>query len=334
MEEFDAPTFVGDYVFGMPDLLPWLLVVVLTLSLGAVVRQWRVQTRAARTREEHVTATHLAQVDEIVRQHLALRSASAAEHDQRILAVRAEVDRAREETEALRKKLVHPSDGDRVSQALIREVCGRVGLSAVLVTNLVFIPVDRRGGPPFFAQVDHVLLSRAGIVVVENKHWAGMVFDGVRPSERLTALGALIDETRLDRRFAIQVRPSSSEGWIVREHLADRSPVVQVRRQAARLAELLATDADFSGWIDTAVLYSHSTAHVFAPAARLRPGRGETRVLAGEPDLAVFLSSVAKHPGVELPIERLRELQDYFERMGASVEHVGPVIAPPVPKSE
>ncbi len=99
---------------------------------------------------------------------------------------------------------------EEASQRTILEVCKAAGINGALLTNVVFVPVaqgERDRDRSYAAQLDHVLVFESGhVLVIENKRWNGIVFDGRKPSAVHHAFRNLLDESSLTGSFAIQVR--------------------------------------------------------------------------------------------------------------------------------
>ncbi|MDD7944647.1 nuclease-related domain-containing protein [Microbacterium sp. NE2HP2] len=293
----------------------------LALVLVVVVLVWRYRARSTRVRtaaERAASEQHLA---EVTASHAAAVNQLRNEHEAAVQAVIDERDRAVGESRRAREQMARVLGTDAVSKRLIAAACADVGLSGVLVTNVVFVPDDTRN--TFFAQIDHVLLTRQAAILIENKYWQGLIFDDVRPSSVIPAFRAMLDEEKLEAPFALQIRPISESAWEVLRHVGADSPAVQVRRQARRLAEHLRARWGEAPFFTTAVLYSHGDASVHAkPVSRSSSGV-TTRVLSGSKGLVRMLAEVRQQPPTALTVAQLEQLRAYFESLGAHVERVG-----------
>lgn len=293
----------------------------LALALVVLALVWWRRARAARARTAAERAASEQQLAEVTASHAAAVTRLQTEHDAAMQAAREERDLAVGESDRAREQMARVLGTDAVSRRLIAAACADVGMSGVLVTNVVFVPDDTR--TTFFAQLDHVLLTRHAAIVIENKYWQGLVFDGVRPSSVIPAFGAMLDEEALEAPFALQIAPVSSSAWDVRRHIGADSPAVQARRQAGRLAEHLRARVGEAPFFMTAVLYSHGDATVHATPLSRSAGGVPTRILNGSKGLTRMLSEVRQQSPVALTAEQLDQLSAHFESLGAYVEPVG-----------
>lgn len=111
--------------------------------------------------------------------------------------------------------------------------------------------------------------------------------------------------------------------WDVREYVDTKSPATQVRRQAYRLAEHLKAERGSAPWLETAVLYSHSAARVFANPASVSAAGKPTQIIAGAEALSKAFRAVASRPPTTLAAAEVEQLGVYFAALGAHVEPVG-----------
>ncbi|OYD61360.1 nuclease-related domain-containing protein [Rhodococcus sp. OK302] len=155
--------------------------------------------------------------------------------------------------------------GELTSRDRLLYVCNRIGLDAIVVTNLVFRPVEAQDTDPFHAQIDHLLITRTGMLIVESKYWKGVIFDGVDIRTHHSALASLLATESIERvstgKRAMRIRSSDVDRTEMRVMLHP-SPAEQVRRQAVRLSELLKSRQVQPPWISTCVFYSHTDAVV------------------------------------------------------------------------
>lgn len=297
------------------------IIALLAIALIVLVLLWRHRARAARLRTAAERAASEQRLAEVTASHAAAVSDMRNEHEAVVQAVLDERDRAVDESGRAREQMARVLGTDVVSKRLIAAACADVGLSGVLVTNVVFVPDDTRS--TFFAQIDHVLLTRQAAILIENKYWQGLVFDDVRPSSVIPAFRAMLDEEKLEAPFALQIRPTSESAWEVLRHVGADSPAVQARRQAGRLAEHLKARRGETPFFTTAVLYSHGDATVHARSLSRSSGGVPTRILNGSKGLVRMLTEVRQQPPTALTAAQLEQLSAHFESLGAYVERVG-----------
>ena len=255
------------------ELVPWLVaggLAVVVVLLVIVLRRNQSSARAALADAErlrdHQTGT-------LEREHRERTAATEAEHARRLVAADVARQEALAGAEQSRDLARRGMRWEEASQRTIHEVCRAVGVNGALFTNVVFAPVaraERDRSRSFVAQLDHVLVLESGhVLVVENKRWNGIVFDGRKPSTVHHAFRNLLDESSLTGSFAVQVRSRRvldhadevEHWWQVRVQSGGASPARQVRQQARRLKHFL-TDEDGGGpsWVHSAVFYSGDAA--------------------------------------------------------------------------
>lgn len=162
--------------------------------------------------------------------------------------------------------------GDLNSRLRIIQACNNIGLDAILLTNLVFRPLDNSVDDPFHAQIDHLLITESGGLIIENKYWKGLIYDGVDIAARQPALAELLNDTYLEQvknakaAMHISVTDPNTIGVRMAGPLSpldkQLSPARQVRRQAGRLSKYIESVQPSAPWIDTCVYYSHGEAVV------------------------------------------------------------------------
>ncbi|AND16527.1 nuclease-related domain-containing protein [Rathayibacter tritici] len=307
----------------MNETLPWAVTAVLTLTLVITILLGRRRRAAAavdarRAAEENERSS--AQLQQGHRDHL---DAVSRTHEAELEERRVELQTVREEAEQSRRALAKTWKGEAVSHRLIREACLAAGLSGLLATNVVFVPADARTTRRFLAQIDHLLLTRHGAIIIEAKYWQGVVFDGVRPGTVHPSYGVLMDEDALPDAFAVQIAPDTAAQWTVRTHLEHRVPALHVRTQAARLKDHLAEQGLPTPWFDTAVLYSHPDVTTYAPAWQ-GAGSARTRIVTGAEELTDALADLARRPHTTIADNAWGELSTFLTGCGAHVEPVGP----------
>ncbi|PPI28291.1 hypothetical protein C5D44_00775 [Rathayibacter sp. AY1B5] len=314
----------------MNEHLPWAVAAALLLALLITVvtgRRRRAAARAAAEQAaEEASEEHQRTIAERDRSHeVALKALTRRHETERDLG-RTELETAQEEAEQTRDALARTWRSEAVSHTLIREACASAGLSGVLATNVVFVPVEARTTRRFLAQIDHLLLTRYGALIIEAKYWQGVVFDGVRPGTVHPSYGVLVDEDALPEAFAVQIAPGTASRWTVRTHVEQHVPARQVRIQAARLKEHLALQGLPTPWFETAVLYSHPDVRTYAPGWQ-GTGAARTRIMTGLDELTDALADLARRPGTTIEEDAWRELSGFLAGCGGHVEPVGPIRA-------
>ncbi|WP_420367045.1 nuclease-related domain-containing protein [Curtobacterium sp. L1-20] len=217
------------------------------LVLALVLRGSRRRIAAQQSAQEQQAQSHADQL-----RGLALQHADAISDE-------------RSRTDAY-EAVTHRAMGwDAASRDMILDVCEDLGIDGVLLTNIVFVPTDAKPFHRYAAQIDHVLVMGASILLVESKRWNGVVFDGINPASAHPSFRRLL-ATPPNGPFALQIVPDSSEQLIVRAYPNQSSlaPAAQARRQAARLHHYLAAAHGSVPHVDTCVFYSHPDAEVFA----------------------------------------------------------------------
>ncbi|PPH17316.1 hypothetical protein C5C90_09405 [Rathayibacter sp. AY1D4] len=310
----------------MNEYLPWAVAAALLLALLITVVTGRRRRTAARAAAEEAAEEHQRTIAERDRSHeAALKALTRARDAERDLS-RNELETAQEEVEQTRDALARTWSSEAVSHTLIREACASAGLSGVLATNVVFVPVDARTTRRFLAQIDHLLLTRHGALIIEAKYWQGVVFDGVRPGTVHPSYGVLLDEDALPEAFAVQIAPGTVSRWTVRTHVEQHVPARQVRIQAARLKEHLALNGLPTPWFETAVLYSHPDVRTYAPGWQ-GTGAARTRIVTGVDELTDALADLARRPNTTIGEDAWGELSGFLAGCGGHVEPVGPTRA-------
>jgi Sec-independent protein translocase protein TatA len=321
----------------MPDTselttyLPWAVAAVLLIVLIVLVVLLRRRAGAAqealRTREDaHRKALAEAQAE---REEAVRTAADAhARELEQLEARRVDAETSAQQSRAL---VSAGAKWEETSRRMLLDAVTELGLDGVLVTNLVFVPVDATRTRRFVAQVDHVLLLPTVALVVENKGWKGVVLDGVHPRDAGSSFATLFGDLELEPPFAVQVKRDSLTSVELRTHDRGHAPRRQVRRQAGRIAELVRAETHRKPWFDTAVLYSHPDADVHADPHADDEGAG-TVVIASQAQLRAHVEDLVRRrrPGPDSP--RIDELSALFAGLGADVRPFGqPLEHAPVP---
>lgn len=285
---------------------PWAVANVLLLCLLAVIawfRRYHLRSRRA--------------CDEAAEEHHRLRSAEASDHEAALAHARRLHQRELDELhgaadadhERLEKKVLSAQDRirtleERVYRALRQDypsrdrllaAARRCQLDGVLFTNVRGLARGDEG--PFQMQVDHVLVSTAGVVAVENKYWRGVVFEGVTPASVEESWGRLFDDDDCSGEFALQVHrvgdssPDETHPLQMRLDAGPRAPRRQARRNAMAIHNVLAGLIDGPApWVVPLVFYSHPKATVHTePDAWRATGPQSTAIVTSDRELDQFL---------------------------------------------
>ncbi|KDP90765.1 MULTISPECIES: nuclease-related domain-containing protein [Clavibacter] len=306
------------------QILAWTLVVLLLVAIAVLVRIGR-RLEARRTeaaREE--LALHARRVAELEEGHASLLGSRATVHARELALLHERLAAAVADAEEAHGRFATTWEGEAVSHALIASSCAAADLPGLLATNVVFVVTEdeRR----FMAQIDHVLVTPRGALIIENKHWAGVVFDGRRPSSVHPSFGALLQLPEGAETSAVQVRLDPQRGTlVVRTHVGSKAPVKQVRIQSERLRAHLVREVGSAPWFQTVVLYSHADVILHA-AAEQRPAssRVPTHVVRGASGLTAVLEGLQTGRGSTVEESLIERLERLFSHNGAHVERVGP----------
>ncbi|TWX40608.1 NERD domain-containing protein [Frigoribacterium sp. ACAM 257] len=312
----------------MPDTselttyLPWAVAAVLLIVLIVLVVLLRRRATAAqealRTRED----AHRKALDEATAERERAARDAAEAHAREIEQVEARRVDAETSAQQSRALVAAGAKWEETSRRMVLDAVTDLGLDGVLVTNLVFVPVDATRTRQFVAQVDHVLLLPTVALVIENKGWKGVVLDGVHPRDAGSSFATLLGDLELEPPFAVQVKRDSLTSLELRTHDQGHAPRKQVRRQAQRISDLVRAETHRKPWFDTAVLYSHPDADVHADPLADDEGVS-TVVIASQAQLRAHLEELVRRrrPGPDSP--RLDELSALFSGLGADVTPFG-----------
>ena len=289
------------------------MAIVLAVALALVVWVWRrARARAEETEREHIEA-----------RRLALEEQESA-HSHEIHALNREVIRSQAIADRFQQFAADLIGWELASRDLIGSVCDELGVNGVLATNVTFVPSESSPSAPFVTQVDHVLLTESGGLVIESKNWRGVVFDGRLPSSVHPAFGMLVPDDRLAHPFAVQLSRESTtgDGVKVLVRSGGESPRTQVRAHARRLSQLVQREVGRSCWFNTSVLYSHPEVQLYAKARSAADGPAETAVVAGRAQLRSLIAGT-RQPSHRMPPPPLEETAAVFERLGADLRGLG-----------
>ncbi|PPG41485.1 NERD domain-containing protein [Pseudoclavibacter sp. RFBA6] len=227
-----------------------------------------------------------------------------------------------------------------ISMAAILQGCATLGLDGVLATNTCILVEAGLSTNRYVTQIDHVLITTAGALIVEHKRWRGTIFDGIRPSAASTSYKNLIDDSRLDPPFAVQIAPRSGPfrggeeeagGLVVRTHLGSKSPRKQVRAQAVHLSKHLDEHLGGAPWIETCVFYSSSDATVFTETRAGTAQEDKTAVVAGEREFLDLLVRRERTTRERLDHDLVERMAALLHAGGAKIDGFGAFSRGPVP---
>ena len=323
------------------------LIVALAILLIAVVVLLVVLSRRKKAAEALVAAhgaalvereeASVAALEERERTHTEAISVITAD-GQKLVAEAADATSAAEkkqadaeaEAEFLRKTIANSMGWDRVTRDDIVRALSPVGggsaASGFVATNVVFRPVESGLDNGFSAQIDHVIVTTEGILIVESKNWQGVVFNSVHPRSVHADLGALFEMAvpseqvrALTAPYAIRVsKPSGISAVTFNIHAGIDSPTKQVQRQALRLNALLKKDTHVSNWIDTIVYFSHRAGTVHSERTDDR-----TIIVRSERDLKDTLTQWRTTDRATLRRDEIEKIATLFQKLGADVQGVG-----------
>jgi hypothetical protein len=305
----------------MPNALPWILVVLLVVALVLLIldRRRRRARQDAALRDEG--ARHAQEVAHRDAQHAADTAARAETQRAELAARDAALGAAQADAGEACRLLARTWRTDRVSHDLIVAACAAAGIRGVLATNVVLTGTEEWTGRRFLVQVDHVLLTPGAAIIIENKHWKGLVLDTVRPRDVHESLGTLLAAYDTDPPAVLHIT-SDGDGGGFRLRRAEQAPVAQVRRQSIRLAAYVRDALGSAPFFSTVVLYSHADATVIAPPHIEE--RGATRRITSPAGLAAGIQQVIRSSTDRVSQESMARMTDLFASGGAHVERVGP----------
>jgi hypothetical protein len=305
----------------MPNALPWVLVVLLVVAVALLFvdrRRRRARHEAALRDAGTRSAQEAARRDA---QHAADTAARAETQRTELAAREAALRIAEADAGAARRLLARTWETDRVSHDLIVAACAATGVRGVLATNVVLTGTEERTRRRFLVQVDHVLLTTGAAIIIENKHWRGLVLDSVRPRDVHASLGTLLAAYDADAPGVLHIT-SDADGGGFHVRRAEHAPVAQVRLQSIRLAAHVRDALGSTPFFSTVVLYSHADATVIAPDHREE--RGATRRITSPSGLAAGIQQVIRSSTDPVSRESMVRMTELFESGGAHVERVGP----------
>jgi Sec-independent protein translocase protein TatA len=302
--------------------LPWAVAAVLLIALIVLVVLLRRRAKAAQEAVAAREDAHRKAVAEAQDERERAERAAADAHARELAEVEARRVDAETSAQQSRALVAAGAKWEETSRRMVLDAVTDLGLDGVLVTNLVFVPVDATRTRRFVAQVDHVLLLPTVALVIENKGWKGVVLDGVHPRDAGSSFATLLGDLELEPPFAVQVKRDSLTSLELRTHDQGHAPRKQVRRQAQRISDLVRAETHRKPWFDTAVLYSHPDADVHADPRADDEGVS-TVVIASQAQLRAHVEDLVRRrrPGPDSP--RIDELSELFARLGADVRPFG-----------
>lgn len=317
-----------------------VLVVAFTLTAwGLSRRNRRMQASLDETRRQQeltaneVSTRHAANLREIEARHGADLSALGQQHERLWLQRDADHAAAMNELAAERDEASLGRDRARFlaasglkwelsSRELLVKACSEAGLDAIVATNIVFAPGDSESGKPYCAQLDHLVITEKAIVLIDSKNWAGVIFDGMRPSSLAGALSVLTDEQSLPDSYAICWSRDGGEALRVRSRLGQDSPVTKIRRQARRFNHHLKAQLTSAPFVQTCVFYSHPESRVLSKAAAPADGTWPTRIASVRSIRQVLVDAQSGGPTGPTS-QQLTGLVEILRGLGADLYGVG-----------
>lgn len=192
---------------------------------------------------------------------------SASDHQNREAALKARNTATNDLRERAVRTAARGMKWELASRYQLVKACESAGLDAVIATNIVFTPAEP-AEHAFCAQIDHLVITPQVVLVVESKHWKGVVFDGVLPSKHAAAFSTLFDESEMVAPFSVHLTQPEEGAHLLswRVDAGKKAPARQARKQALRLRDLLKERSETVPYIDTCVFYSHHDAKVITHA--------------------------------------------------------------------
>lgn len=323
-----------------------LIVTAAVLFIALVVIAWVMNGRTRRAKEElaaaqqehsseesALAARHASEKRELLQQHdttlaeLAVRNDSQTqqrltEHETEISRLQAERDAAVRAGTASQQLAGQGMRWELASRELLVDACTAAGLDAIIATNIVFPPHDDEATAPYCVQLDHLVITEKAVVLVDNKNWKGLIFDGKKPSSMAGSLSILFDETALPTSYAISLKRDSDGSVSVRSKLDHESPAFQVRRQARRFHGHLAARHGSAPYVQTCVFYSHPDARVWTDG--LDEGeKGRSTRIASARTIQKALIDVQSSGSGALTSHQLTQLVATVRELGADVHGTG-----------
>lgn len=229
--------------------IEWILTgLAVTLLVGLFVGLY-IQRGVGCKREEELRALHSSEVGEIKSEIVSQRR----EYDELCAQYDADVAALEERERYLLQELARSLDYDLKSRNAILDVCRRAGLHGVLLNNIVFL-CRSRTGDLYRRQIDHLLVLTGRVILIENKGWKGLVFDGMDPAEEYQNFDVLMHRL-LDscEHFAVHMRADHRP----RIDESGDAPVRQAIKQLIDLKNLAGTLKVPLNYVDVCVFYSH-----------------------------------------------------------------------------
>lgn len=140
----------------MTEVLP--LVAVGLLAVIAVGMWWHARSQKRFRKQLNFVSAELAQTRQ---RQLATLSEARAAHSRAL-------ENERDFYRQIRARL-QLSAGERTSRANILAACREAGIDAVVLSNVLFRPPDAVDGKVFHAQVDHLVVTDRGLLIVEKQ---------------------------------------------------------------------------------------------------------------------------------------------------------------------
>ena len=254
--------------------MTWILVVVSAALLASLILAitWNKKSlHKLQTQLDHASS----EIDAAERRHHTETSEAKASHERY-------VDGQHTLYADLRKRVKLPP-GEHTSREHILAVCRQEGLDAVVMSNVLFRPVDSDGDNIFHAQIDHLVVTQNALLIVESKYWNAIVFDGIDFTSASPEMRLLWADhgDRLDQNQTARI---SRNGSHVEFDIS--TPAKQARLQAKRLSRYLNAQSITPPWISTCVYYCHPGGIVKHAA-----NNGKTAIVSTRAGLHQFIAT-------------------------------------------
>lgn len=220
------------------------------------------------------------------------------------------------ELERVRQWVAYGMRWEAASRDVIIGLAEEAGLDGFLATNVCVRATGDQG--VFIHQIDHLLVTRQRLMVIEAKNWNGLIFHfehgagaGVQKSlERLPALANLNRRTP----YVIHVREKSQPTILI----AENEPTHQVFRQTMELKRSLRGSGGINdaGYFETCVFYHHPNSILVNELNRV----GKTHVVDRQ-RMKTLLAS--PHPPPSRSTVPIEALADWAAKHGADLYGLG-----------
>lgn len=112
-----------------------------------------------------------------------------------------------------------------------------------------------------------MVVTSEKVLLLENKGWKGLVFDGVPPGTIHPDLGAVVGPLPSKDTFAVHI---GGQDRSIR--IAEEAPIDQAAKQARDLKNIAAESGVDAGFVEICVLYSHPQVRLHALSRQVSRG--------------------------------------------------------------